>query len=181
MRPYRKSWVILSVALTALLGAVPPARAATIPFLLLVVDGFKFQPSLVPGEPTTFVSPNRAIHLVVNNAKDPTVIGNATIAVWNQTAPANPDPFFGPIPPLAALGVFQFDPPISLQAYLAFVDTPAGARTSIGVMDHFTPTTLGVRGDVRGSWLAGPAQGIAGADADDMVVGGQLVVGGSFA
>lgn len=155
----------LLAAVASAVGAVTPAGADTIPFALLVVDGFKFQPVVVPAEPGTLVSPNRPFHAIVGGAKAPGVLGHATIALWSQTVT---DPFFNPIRPLAALGVFQFDAPLSLVAHFGLIDTPAGVRTTIGV--------LGMN-NARGTWVAGPAQGIAGAGPDDLVVGGLLVLG----
>ena len=131
------------------------------PFALRVASGLNFQPEPVPGEPFTFVSPNRSIYGIVGGAKGPAVIGHATISLWNQTVPAAPDPFLGPLRPLAGLGVFEFGPPLDLVAHFGLIDAPDGARTTIGLFDT---SSHGLDAGARGTWLAGPAKGSPGAE-----------------
>jgi hypothetical protein len=152
------------LALVLAVASAVPARAEEVGFALLLEDGVKFVQGADSSGLAAFRS-SGAVRLIVNGQKGD-VVGTADVFAWSRSVP---DPFFAPFGPLAALGVLRL---FGLEVHLGLVETPAGLETTIGVRDPATNSVL----PWRGTWVFGPGT-LVGGDADDLVVGGALVIG----
>jgi hypothetical protein len=131
---------------------------------------------------TVSVSSGKLFELI-NNQK--AFMGTGQVTFWSRTVP---DSFFAALGSRAKLVVFNFDPIKSMNpvyAYLGQIDTPAGPRTTIGVLPR-DPTTgkvvtpaPGQFPGIRGQWVILPPSSVAGANADDLVIQPTVVINGS--
>src|SRR5512147_2972902 len=78
--------VVLVVAGVAM--PAPAGDATSFPFAFLVEDGVELETFAdIHAGSTGFRSANRNIYAIVNGQKTSTVLGTATIIVWNRTVP----------------------------------------------------------------------------------------------
>jgi hypothetical protein len=164
----------LLVLLVATGVAMPaPAGAATsFPFAFLVEDGVELEAFTdIHAGSTGFRSANRNIYAIVNGQKTSTVLGTATIIVWNRTVP---DPFFGVFGPIAGLGILHFPAPFNLKVHLGlFQDSSGSLQTTIAAVNTLTGAADST---VRGTWVIANGPSVGG-DANDLVIGGAWVAG----
>ncbi len=101
--------------------------------------------------------------------------GTGHVTFWNRTVP---DPFFAPLGSRAALIVFNFDPTMNpSRGYLGQIETPAGPRTTIGVLQqNANGKIIGPFPFIRGSWVILLPSTISGANPDDLVIQATVVL-----
>jgi len=161
----------LAVTVATVVVSVTPARAVDVGFLFLIEKGLAFAAPLVDSQGLAAFVAGGTMRPVVNGQADFTQnLGTANVVVWSRTVP---DPFFDPIGPIAALVTLNLLQP--LKAHLGLIQTPAGFRTTIGVLQR-VGFGYGPLPSDRGEWVI--SNGIpAGGNVDDLIIGGVVVIG----
>ena len=162
-----------------LLGSTS-ASAREVEIFTFVIDHGLTLTSRTDANGETISVSSGKLRSVVNGRKNFDNQGTGYVTFWKRTVP---DPFFAALGSRASLIVFNFDPLFDeVRVYLGQIETPAGPRTTIGVLeqDEITGKIIGPVQDARGQWVILPASSVIGANFDDLVIQATVVINENF-
>jgi hypothetical protein len=146
----------------------------------IIEHGLSFTSRTDANGETVSVSSGKLSELINNQKK---LEGTGQVTFWSRTVP---DSFFSALGSRAKLIVFNFDPMMdNVYAFLGQIETPAGPRTTLGVLPRDPDTGKvitpgpGQFPGIRGQWVILPASSVGGTNFDDLVIQVTVVVNSS--
>jgi hypothetical protein len=158
-------WFRMLVAGVALWAIPMSASAQDVGFVFLIEDGWSslLNRSFTDDRGMTYLGTGgHRVFWVVNGQKAGNQIATANVVAWTRSVP---DPYFAAIRPLAGLIVLDFGP---FQGHLAIIDTPAGPRTTISILNTGGEVNFGA----TGAWVFSDGTTVSGGTANDLIVAG---------